>query len=90
MGSTGLNVSGRTYTYSDPGLVFDLYTSSPSSYIIPGPAVWSGSAGGSIAQVGTTGTVPKSGTVPKYGQCGGIGWTVCQFINRSTIPKLMQ
>ncbi|KAJ1301216.1 hypothetical protein OPQ81_003626 [Rhizoctonia solani] len=42
-----------TYKYSDPGIVFNLYESSPSSYVVPGPAVWSGSAGGSISQVGT-------------------------------------
>ncbi|KAB5591947.1 putative effector protein [Ceratobasidium theobromae] len=59
------------YTYADPGIVFNLYTSSPSSYVIPGPAIWSGSAGGSIskASAGTTGTVQQ------YQQCGGTGWT---------------
>ncbi|EUC61453.1 glycoside hydrolase family 61 protein, partial [Rhizoctonia solani AG-3 Rhs1AP] len=67
-----------TYKYSDPGLVFNLYESSPSSYVIPGPAVWSGSAGGSISQVGTAGQSPPSGgsgTVPQYQQCGGSGWS---------------
>ncbi|KAF8688590.1 Glycoside hydrolase family 18 protein, partial [Rhizoctonia solani] len=84
-----------TYKYSDPGLVFNLYESSPSSYIIPGPAVWSGSAGGSISRVGTPGQAPPSGgsggsgTVDKYQQCGGIGWsgaTAC--VSGSTCTKV--
>ncbi|CAE6444696.1 unnamed protein product, partial [Rhizoctonia solani] len=84
-----------TYKYSDPGLVFNLYESSPSSYVIPGPAVWSGSAGGSISRVGTAGQSPTtppsggSGTVPKYQQCGGIGWsgaTAC--VSGSTCTKV--
>ncbi|PPQ73742.1 hypothetical protein CVT25_001619 [Psilocybe cyanescens] len=37
-----------TYSYSTPGIVFNLYDKSldPNSYRIPGPDVWSGSAGG--------------------------------------------
>ncbi|CAE6402189.1 unnamed protein product [Rhizoctonia solani] len=84
-----------TYKYSDPGLVFNLYESSPSSYVIPGPAVWSGSAGGSISRVGIPGQAPTtppsggSGTVEKYQQCGGTGWsgaTVC--VSGSTCVKV--
>ncbi|ELU42878.1 glycosyl hydrolase family 61 domain-containing protein [Rhizoctonia solani AG-1 IA] len=89
-----------TYKYSDPGLVFNLYESSPSSYVIPGPAVWSGSAGGSISRAGTPGQAPPSGgsggsgTVDKYQQCGGIGWSgiirelLHAFLGR-LVPKSM-
>jgi cellulase len=39
------------YTSDTPGIVFNIYFEDPNSYVAPGDAVWSGSAGGSIAQV---------------------------------------
>jgi cellulase len=43
-----------TYTDSTPGIQWNIYdtSKSPSNYKAPGPAVWSGSAGGYIGQVG--------------------------------------
>ncbi|TFK33469.1 glycosyl hydrolase family 61-domain-containing protein [Crucibulum laeve] len=44
------------YTDSTPGVLFNLYGGpSPSTYIPPGPAVWSGAHGGSIGRVGIPG-----------------------------------
>lgn len=46
------------YTDSTPGILFDLYTGGddPSTYEIPGPAVWSkADKGGEISRVGTPG-----------------------------------
>jgi len=40
------------YKYTDSGINFNLYSSAATSYVVPGPAVWSGSAGGSIGKVG--------------------------------------
>ncbi|KAG8959124.1 hypothetical protein FRC03_008415 [Tulasnella sp. 419] len=86
---SGVSFPGA-YSYSDPGIHFNLYGSSGSSYIIPGPAVWSGSAGGSIGQVGTPGSnnpptpTTQGGSTPTtttsgaaqtaWGQCGGQNW----------------
>ncbi|KAB5591952.1 Glycoside hydrolase family 61 protein [Ceratobasidium theobromae] len=69
------------YTYSNPGIVYNIYDTSSSDYekyVIPGPAVWSGSAGGHIAQVGSA-KQPQvdpqpTGEARKYQQCGGSGW----------------
>ncbi|TFK39956.1 glycoside hydrolase family 61 protein [Crucibulum laeve] len=41
-----------TYTDSTPGIVFNIYKLSGSAYQAPGPDVWSGATGGSIARVG--------------------------------------
>ncbi|KAG5638292.1 hypothetical protein H0H81_000817 [Sphagnurus paluster] len=43
-----------TYTESDGGIHYNLYDSSknPANYPIPGPGVWSSSAGGYVGQVG--------------------------------------
>ncbi|KAF9462925.1 glycoside hydrolase family 61 protein [Collybia nuda] len=43
-----------SYTDSTPGIQWNIYLGggAPSQYKAPGPAVWSGSAGGSIGQVG--------------------------------------
>ncbi|EJD49498.1 glycoside hydrolase [Auricularia subglabra TFB-10046 SS5] len=40
--SSGLVAFPGAYTASTPGVVFDVYQGNPSSYPIPGPAVWSG------------------------------------------------
>ncbi|KAG9224602.1 hypothetical protein CCMSSC00406_0002247 [Pleurotus cornucopiae] len=44
-----------TYTSSTPGIVWNLYDpfGNPAAYQAPGPAVWDGADGGSIAQVGS-------------------------------------
>ncbi|KAJ8457510.1 hypothetical protein ONZ45_g18283 [Pleurotus djamor] len=44
-----------TYTSSTPGIVWNLYdfVSNPNNYVAPGPAVWDGADGGSVAQVGS-------------------------------------
>jgi len=43
-----------SYNDSTPGIIWNLYgTTSPTTYIAPGPDVWSEAAGGSIAQVGS-------------------------------------
>ncbi|GLB41733.1 putative glycoside hydrolase family 61 protein [Lyophyllum shimeji] len=43
-----------SYTDSTPGIQWNIYdtTKSPTQYVPPGPSVWSGSAGGSVGQVG--------------------------------------
>ncbi|KAI1484851.1 glycosyl hydrolase family 61-domain-containing protein [Biscogniauxia mediterranea] len=41
------------YTYSDPGIVYNLYAGS-TTYTIPGPAVWTGSSSGSSSASATT------------------------------------
>ncbi|KAJ3517764.1 hypothetical protein NLJ89_g313 [Agrocybe chaxingu] len=77
-----------TYQYSTPGIVWNIYDLlvNQATYPIPGPAVWSGSAGGAITRAvvinnpgtGTGGgTAPggSAGTAPLYAQCGGIGYT---------------
>ncbi|KDQ07093.1 glycoside hydrolase family 61 protein [Botryobasidium botryosum FD-172 SS1] len=48
---TGVSFPGA-YAYTDYGIHFNLYNYPAASYVIPGPAVWSGAAGGSIGQVG--------------------------------------
>lgn len=50
------------YTPSTPGIVWNLYKQDANQYVAPGPGVWSGSAGGSIAQVGTPGQSPPPTT----------------------------
>jgi cellulase len=50
------------YTYSDPGIVFNIY-GSVTSYPIPGPEVWSGaSSGGGSAPVASSSTRVASST----------------------------
>ncbi|KAG8922320.1 hypothetical protein FRC02_011946 [Tulasnella sp. 418] len=63
---SGVSFPGA-YKYSDPGIKFNLYSQAASSYIVPGPSVWTPGSGG-----GSTG---GGGTAPAYGQCGGQGWT---------------
>jgi len=41
------------YTDSTPGIQFNIYTTPGTEYVVPGPAVWSGAAGGDILQVGS-------------------------------------
>ncbi|KAG8703036.1 hypothetical protein FRC12_019248 [Ceratobasidium sp. 428] len=41
------------YTYSTPGIVYDIYTRNADGYTAPGPGVSGISAGGSISQVGS-------------------------------------
>ncbi|KAF9531733.1 glycosyl hydrolase family 61-domain-containing protein [Crepidotus variabilis] len=78
-----------TYSYSNPGIVFDIYAKGAdmTKYQVPGPSVWSGSSGGAItrAAIVTNPTPPSGGgstpapgngqTAALYGQCGGTGWT---------------
>lgn len=68
------------YKYSDPGILFNLY-SNPTSYSIPGPSIWQPSSGGTTNPGG-------SGTVAKYGQCGGIGYTGATQCASSTCVKV--
>lgn len=63
---TGVAIPGA-YSYSDPGVVFNLYGSF-TSYTIPGPAVWDGTSSGSssgssssaVASVAAASAVLKS------------------------------
>ncbi|QRV94310.1 glycoside hydrolase family 61 protein [Ceratobasidium sp. AG-Ba] len=41
------------YTYSTPGIVYNIYTGNADGYTAPGPSVSSIGAGGSISQVGS-------------------------------------
>lgn len=45
------------YTDSTPGIHWNVYISDPTTYVPPGPAVWSASKGGSIAQIGVVAPV---------------------------------
>ncbi|TCD63847.1 hypothetical protein EIP91_004889 [Steccherinum ochraceum] len=40
------------YTDDTPGIHFNIYLADPTTYVPPGPAVWSGAEGGSIEQIG--------------------------------------
>ena len=77
------------YSLSDPGILFTVY-GQYSSYPVPGPAVYTGGAGGgsnpvpAVTSTTKAATSPSAtptpapstgGTIPKYQQCGGIGWT---------------
>ncbi|KAG8924305.1 hypothetical protein FRC00_005257, partial [Tulasnella sp. 408] len=73
------------YSLTDPGILFNLYTSF-TTYTIPGPTVYTS---GGTAGTTTTTTTKTSSTTSKasstttasgatqtlYGQCGGQGWT---------------
>ncbi|KAF8595191.1 hypothetical protein BDV93DRAFT_528876 [Ceratobasidium sp. AG-I] len=50
----------KSYTYSDPGLVFDVYSKSGSSYVAPGGAVSSIAVSGQLG----IGPVPAAGSKP--------------------------
>ncbi|KAF9007487.1 glycosyl hydrolase family 61-domain-containing protein [Cyathus striatus] len=50
------------YTDSTPGVLFDLYSADASTYIPPGPSVWTGAKGGSIKRVG----IPGQGAVTTF------------------------
>jgi hypothetical protein len=66
---TGVAIPGA-YTYSDPGVLFNLYGSF-TSYTIPGPAVWDGTSTGSssgssssaVASVAASSALVKSSSV---------------------------
>ncbi|KAH7306015.1 glycosyl hydrolase family 61-domain-containing protein [Stachybotrys elegans] len=78
------------YSASHPGLMYNLYVGTHTSYPYPGPAVWGGSGGSNpppppppattittstTTRGGSTPTSPPSGNcAPMYGQCGGQGW----------------
>lgn len=66
-GSTSLPSSGtdmtKAYSASDPGVLVDIYNS-PTSYEIPGPAVWDGASSGSGSGSGTTPSTPTSSSAP--------------------------
>nr|AAT64005.1 endoglucanase II [Volvariella volvacea] len=79
------------YSGSDPGVKVNIY-SGLTSYVIPGPPVWTCSGNNTpnptTSQPPSSTSVPTStpptstpvGTVPQWGQCGGIGYngpTVC-------------
>ncbi|KZW00645.1 glycoside hydrolase family 61 protein [Exidia glandulosa HHB12029] len=51
--SGGIALPGA-YTPQTPGIVFNLYLGGPdpNTYQAPGPSVWSGARGGSVAQIG--------------------------------------
>ncbi|KAG8922319.1 hypothetical protein FRC02_011945 [Tulasnella sp. 418] len=66
---SGVSFPGA-YKYTDPGIHFNLYSASPSSYIVPGPAVWNGQGSGG----GTQTTTAPGSVQTAYGQCGGQGW----------------
>lgn len=48
------------YTYDDEGIVFNLYSDDASSYVIPGPEVWSASSGGSSPAPDTSSPAEES------------------------------
>lgn len=48
------------YTYSDEGIVFNLYDDDASAYVIPGPEVWSASSGGSSPAPDTSSPAEES------------------------------
>ncbi|KLU87958.1 hypothetical protein MAPG_06948 [Magnaporthiopsis poae ATCC 64411] len=60
----------KGYTYSDPGIHFNLYNSDASTYKIPGPAVLSGAGGGSG---GGSGTAPAPTATPTSTPTPGSG-----------------
>jgi len=79
---SGVSFPGA-YSATDPGILFNLY-SNPTSYTVPGPAVYGGgSSGGNPAPAPTSAQpIPSStpppatgGNIAKYGQCGGINWS---------------
>ncbi|KAI1759303.1 lytic polysaccharide monooxygenase [Hypoxylon sp. FL1150] len=51
------------YTYSDPGILFDLYSGNVTSYDIPGPEVWT-AEGGSASTTVATSTSQGTSTTP--------------------------
>ncbi|KAI0338578.1 glycoside hydrolase family 61 protein [Trametopsis cervina] len=48
---TGVSFPGA-YTDTTPGIQFNIYTQNATSYVAPGPPVWSEAVGGWIGQVG--------------------------------------
>ncbi|KAG8898755.1 hypothetical protein FRC00_002335 [Tulasnella sp. 408] len=72
------------YSLTDPGILFNLYTSF-TTYTIPGPTVYTsgGTAGTTTTTTKTSSTTSKASstttasgaTQTLYGQCGGQGWT---------------
>ncbi|KAG8893878.1 hypothetical protein FRC01_013292, partial [Tulasnella sp. 417] len=94
-GPPGVSFPGA-YSLTDPGILFNMYTSF-TTYTIPGPTVYK--SGGPAA---TTTTTTKTSSTSKtssttasgplqtlYGQCGGTGWTgatacaqgTCTYVN---------
>ena len=78
-GSTALPSSGvdmtKAYSASDPGVLVDIYNN-PTSYEIPGPAVWDGASSGSAPSTPTTPTTPSkpSSSAPaQTSSAGGSG-----------------
>jgi cellulase len=53
----------KAYTYSDPGLVFDLYNAAPNTYVPPGGPVSSIAAAGQLG----IGPIPAAGSAPNKG-----------------------
>ncbi|KXN86544.1 putative endo-beta-1,4-glucanase D [Leucoagaricus sp. SymC.cos] len=53
------------YTPSTPGIVFNIYEQDPNSYVAPGGAIWSDSAGGSIG-LATSGVVDSGSNGPPF------------------------
>ncbi|XXG96877.1 hypothetical protein Hte_003168 [Hypoxylon texense] len=50
------------YTYSDPGILFNLYSGSVTSYPIPGPAIWTAVAGSGSSPSSTKATSTAQAT----------------------------
>ncbi|KZS89481.1 glycoside hydrolase family 61 protein [Sistotremastrum niveocremeum HHB9708] len=48
------------YVDSTPGILFNIYNTSGTLYVAPGPDVWSGAAGGFIGQIGNATNVTTS------------------------------
>jgi len=91
------------FSMSDPGVTIDIYSSTATTYKVPGPPVW---PNGSVVNppvsvtsppptVSSTSAAPQpttstttGGSVAKYGQCGGIGYTGATTCISSTCTKV--
>lgn len=58
----GVAIPG-TYTATDPGILFNLYSGSITSYPIPGPAVWDGASGGAAPVASSAAPVSSKAAV---------------------------
>jgi cellulase len=58
----GVAIPG-TYTATDPGILFNLYSGSITSYTIPGPAVWNGASGGAAPVASSAAAVTSKAAV---------------------------
>jgi cellulase len=58
----GVAIPG-TYTATDPGILFNLYSGSITSYTFPGPAVWNGASGGAAPVASSAAAVTSKAAV---------------------------